>query len=421
MSEIEHGIEDQASAEKPSRRVRLLWAGGVLVVVVALALWWVWPHARRAAVGWGAIVDGVSVQKALIGDLRVDDEFARAAFAEFARISPEADIGQLHLHLVRPASREGWNEAAERPWLLNELADLRPWRSTSYFPSDIRITEAYADFLEQLQFEANADEQQSKEIERLRREFNQALKTTFSERRAAARGNGRTTQTGVNNSIERLSIVKGQFNNALGRLPHIGQIERAYLDFNGFDSEITVKSPSGIDVPAARADLLPPFEGWIRKKSVRQANQVRFAGVRALPVQASTDGNPQSKDALLIDLEAKDVAVFRLSRGWLHQELLTQFRASARGTALFGAEGSLGVIPVGLVFARGLSISVRSPKDNVAGWKTLLDKQREVTFEFPASQLNLSLGDSTGSERGRSVRLDSMGDVKLIGVICRWQ
>src|SRR5260370_3959920 len=152
---------------------------GVLAFAVGLASWWVWPHARRAAVAWRAIVDGVSVQNVLSGDLAVDDEFARAAFAEFARISPEADGGQLRLHLVRPASREGWNGANERPWLLNEFADLRPWRSISYFSSDIRITEAYADFLEQLQFEGNADEQQGKEIERLRREFNQALKTTF--------------------------------------------------------------------------------------------------------------------------------------------------------------------------------------------------------------------------------------------------
>jgi hypothetical protein len=420
MAEIEHGVEDQATKEKTQRRTRLLWAGGALLVAVGLASWWVWPHARRAAVGWRAIFDGVSIQNALNGDLAVDDEFARAAFAEFARISPEADVGQLHLHLVRPASRDGWNGADERPWLLNELADLRPWRSTSYFPSDTRITEAYADFLEQLKFEANADEQQRKEIERLRRDFTQALKTTLSERRAAARPNGTTTQATVDNSIERLSVMKGRLNNALGQLPHIGQIERAYLDFNGFDSDFTVKSPSGIDAPAARADLLPSFEGWLRKRSVGEVNQVRFAGVKALPVEASTNGNTQPKETLLIDLEAKDIAVFRISRGWFHQEILTQFRATGRSTSLFGAEGSLGVIPVGLVFARGLNISLRSPKEGEAAWRTLLEKQREVTFEFPASQLNLSLGDSTGGTRGRSVQLDGIGEVKLIGVICRW-
>src|SRR4051794_22356272 len=128
MAEIEQGIPDHASEEKTQRRARLLWAGAALVVAFALASWWLWPHARRAAAGWRAIVDGVSVQNALNGDLSIDDEFARAAFAEFARISPEADVGQLHLHLVRPALREGWNGAEERPWLLNELADLRPWR-----------------------------------------------------------------------------------------------------------------------------------------------------------------------------------------------------------------------------------------------------------------------------------------------------
>src|SRR5438046_1991604 len=109
MAEIGHDQPEVAPKEHSQRRASLLGAGAVLVVAVGLASWWVWPHARRAAVGWRAIVDGVSVQNALNGDLTVDDEFARAAFAEFSRISPEADVGQLHLHLVRPASREGWN------------------------------------------------------------------------------------------------------------------------------------------------------------------------------------------------------------------------------------------------------------------------------------------------------------------------
>src|SRR4051812_13470507 len=109
MVEIEYGVTERASKETTERRARLLLAGSAFVAAIALASWWVWPHARRAAVGWRTIVDGISVQEALHGDLTVDDEFARAAFSEFARMSPEADVGQLHLHLVRPASRDGWD------------------------------------------------------------------------------------------------------------------------------------------------------------------------------------------------------------------------------------------------------------------------------------------------------------------------
>src|SRR5271166_4837097 len=74
---------------------------GLILASTFVAVWAVWPQVRRAAIGWRSILDGLSVQRALNADLSADDEFARAAFAEFSRLSPEADVGQLHLHLVR--------------------------------------------------------------------------------------------------------------------------------------------------------------------------------------------------------------------------------------------------------------------------------------------------------------------------------
>lgn len=392
---------------------------GLIVLGAGLAVWLGWPQVRRAAIGWRSILDGLSVQRALSADLSADDEFAKAAFAEFSRLSPEADVGQLHLHLVRPGLRDGWSGADERAWLLNEKADLRPWRSTSYFPSDTRISEAYADFLEQLKFELVEDQRQQREIESLRHDFTQALKEVSIATSAAS---AKTQKRGANaqGSVERLLMLQGRFNEALGKLPRIGQVERAYLDFIGFDSRITVKTPSG-EVPAARADLYPSFEDWMTtKRSVRRVNQVHLARVR--PVPRPTSVTTQPEEELLLDLDANEVAVFRISRRpWFHEELLAQFRATARGSGLFGAEGSLGAIPVGLIFARGLTVSIKSPSSDLPNWRGLLERQHEITLELPGSFLSLPLGGTTlGADRPRSVRFEDAGDVKLIGVICRW-
>lgn len=400
-------------------RARLV-AYGLALLCLGLATWWLWPQVRRAVRGWRAISDGVSVQKTLRGDLNLDDEFARVAFSEFARLSPEADLGQLHLHLVKPAMRDGWAEPAERPWLLAGLADMRPWRSTSYFASDIRISEAYADFLEQLRFELVKDEQQRRELETLRREFTQAFKETFNATRNVTAKSGRD-RAKAQSRLQRLLVLRVKLNEAIAGLPKIGQVERAYLDFIAADGQTVVKNSSGLEMPTARVDLYPPFESWMSKRTINQLGRVRFGGLRIVaPKDTLAEDGLKEADAL-VDLEATDIAVFRLSRGWLHQELLSQFRASAGGTSLFGSDGSLGVIPVGLVFARGVTLSVRSTRGDVPAWRNLLAGPRDVMLELPGSLLSLPLRNSeTNRDLRRSVQLERIDDVKLIGVICRW-
>lgn len=407
-----------AAHERSSRTRKGVWFA--LVAVVSATLWAAFPFVRRAWNGWRALSDGVAVQRSLQGDMSIDDEFARVAFEEFARLGPEADVGQLHLHLVRPARRDGWTGGDERPWLLADLADLRPIRATSYFETDTRISEAYADLLEQLKSEIYVDAKAAQNFDRLRKEFTSSLRTAAEATKRAQRRSSANSAQELSASVGRLLVARTQFANWLGKLPRLGLVERAYLDFMSPDAQVTLMTPSGVEAPFAKVELSPNFERWVVSKKIQRVVNATVLSVRRVVMEGGQGA--RSTEIKDVTLEAKDVKVFRFARSpWFRQELVTQFRQTARSSGVFGPDGSLGVLPVGAIFAREVTVTVRTSDEDAAKWVSLVQGARSMTFELPHSALTVEATANTrkGTETS-PIRIAEAQDVKLVGLICRW-